>query len=423
MLPLAAASSLLCSEPPMPAQSTVELRVTSVDDGEAKLLEALLMQQLGDRLLEDGYRVVPAGETASVRVWIHLGADEATIETRGAGHEVERIPDGDPQVMALELQQLTTALVDEVRPTDAQPRTAIMIEVVGEVGDPQLRERLQTGLLARGFALTRSPTPEDVRLCVAAEGEGMFVHAVAGTEGCTAAGVATRVGEAANVEIARELLLDEASASLERFLAARSKPEAIVEREQPVDELPPVDPGPSATPERMPAAEPKPLSVAIAANGGVLGRVGGTDPAVAMQLRGGRQRGLGGGLSFAVVPSRAGPLRVIEYVPTAEFDWRVGFAGRGLATLGVFAGAHVHSFAYENAGNEAGTRVGASVGASVRLGYLGRRGALLFAGLRAGWSGGRWIHLADGEPSWRRSGLMVGLELGAGWDFVLRGKR
>jgi hypothetical protein len=421
---LAVASSLLCSAPPMSAQSTVELRVTSVDNGEAKLLEQLLMQQIGDRLLEDGYRVVPAGEAASVRVWIHLGVDEATIETRGVGHQVERIADGDPQVMVLELQQLTTALVDEVRPSDAQPRMAVMIDVMGEAGDPQLRERLQTGLLARGFALTRSPNEEDLRLCVAADADGVFVHAVAGREGCGANAAATRVGEGASVEIERALLLDEASASLERVMASRASFEPSVTIEQASDEeLPPVDTGPSTVPEREYVVVSKPMSVTVDASGGVFGRAGGADPSVGVELRGGRRYGIGGGVGVAVVPSRAEALRVIEYVPTAIFDWRLRFAGRGLAILGVFAGAHVHSYTYENSSDERGSRVGPSVGASVRLGFLGSRGALLFGGLRAGWSGGRWIHLADGEPSWRRAGLVVGVELGAGWDFILRGGR
>ena len=407
-------------------QSTVELRVTSVDDGEAKLLEQLLMQQLGDRLLEDGYRVVPVGEPASVRVWIHLDVDEAIIETRGAGQQIERIADGDPQVMALELQQLTTALIDEVRPADAQPRMAIMIEVVGESGDPQLRERLQAGLLARGFALTRAASEGDVRLCVAAGDGEVFVRAVGGMDACEGEGEAgTRVEEATSVEIARELLLDEASASLERFIAARSSvaPSEVIEPS--IEELPPVDAGPSmvAAPRAATEPEPKPASVAVAASGGVFGRARTADPVIGVELRVGRRRGVGGGFALAIVPSRSEALRVIEVIPTGVFDWRFGFAARGLAMLGVFAGAHVHSYVYEGPAGERGTRVAPSVGASVRLAYLGRRGALLFGGLRAGWSGGRWVHLEDGEPSWRRSGLLIAVELGAGWDFVMRGKR
>lgn len=418
---------LLCAEPPAVAQSTVELRVTSVDDGEAKLLEQVLMRQLGDRLLEDGYRVVPAGEPASVRVWIHLGVDEAILETHGAGHQVERIADGDPQVMALELQQLTIALVDEVRPADAQPRAAIMIEVAGEAGEPQLRERLQIGLLERGFALTRAPGSDDVRLCVSARADGVYVHAVAGVDACAAGETVTRVSEGASVEIERELLLDQASASLEQFIAGSSaapdvaEPDVAEPVDPTVDQLPPIDSGPSVEPE--PAPELRPVSVTMAASGGVLGRGGGTDPAVGVGVRAGRQRGLGGGLAFALVPSREASLRVIEYVPTTELDWRLGFAGRGLAILGAFAGAHVHSYSYTQASAERGLRVGPSVGASVRMAYLGARGALLFVGVRAGWSGGRWVHLDDGEPSWRRSGVVVGVELGAGWDFVMGGRR
>lgn len=124
-------------------------------------------------------------------------------------------------------------------------------------------------------------------------------------------------------------------------------------------------------------------------------------------------------MGLAIVPSRADQLRVIEYVPTAIFDGRLPFARRGLAMLGVFAGVHVHDYWYVDGSGERGVRVGPSVGASARLAYLGSRGVLLFGGVRAGWSGGRWIHLVDGEPSWRRSGVVVGVELGAGWDFML----
>ncbi len=420
LLNLAAISGLLVAEPPAAAQSTVELRVTSVDDGEAKLLEHVLMGQLGDRLLEDGYRVVPVGDPASVRVWIHIGADEATIEARGAGHQVERIADGDVQVMALELQQLTTALVDEVRPTAAQPRTAIVIEVVGEGRDPQLHQRLQTGLLERGFALTRLPNEDDVRLCVATSSDGVFVHAVAGTDACAASADATRVGEAASLEIERELVLDEASASVERFIAA-SNPEPSVTIAEPTTAVVPAgDADPSSVPDTR--AEAKRASVMIGASGGVLGRAGGADPVISVDLRAGRRRGIGGSLDLALVPSRSEALRVLEYVPTASLDWRLGFADRGLAILAVVAGAHVHTYAYEGA-PQRGVRVGPSVGASVRLAAIGRRGAMVFGGVRAGWSGGGWTHLADGEPSWRRSSVMVGIEVGAGWDFLLRGRR
>jgi hypothetical protein len=413
-------TSLLCAAPPASAQTSVELRVTSVDEGEAKLLEQLLMRQLGDRLLEDGYRVVPVGEAAGVRVWIHLGADEAIVETRGVGRQVERIAGGNLQVMALELQQLTSALIDEVRPADAQPSRAIMIELVGETADLQLRERLQIGLLERGFALTRSPAGDDLRLCVIAGGEGVMVHAVAAEVGCEDDPSAVRVGLGASVEIGRELLVDQAAASLEQLIAGPSP--AVTETSIEQTDLPPPDEaGPSFEPTIT--IEPQPVSMSLAASGGVLGRSE-ADPLIGLELRGGRRRGVGGALALTLVPSRVESLRVLEMLPTAGLDWRLGFSTRGLAILSAFAGAHVHRYSYAQSATESGTRVGASVGTSVRLAFLAHRGALLFGGLRAGWSGGRWVHLHEGQPIWRRSAVMVGLELGAGWDFVIgRNKR
>jgi opacity protein-like surface antigen len=326
--------------------------------------------------------------------------------------------------MALELQQLTTASIDAVQPADSQPCAAIMVEIAGEPSDPQLRDRLQIGLLERGFALTRVPTVGDARVCVASDASGVLVHVVAGTDSCSASGSPTRVAAVGSVEIERELLLDEASASLERFAASASAsadPTAIVP-EQSAEELPRMD---TATDVPAPAAAsvPRPSSVTVAAFGGVLGRGGGTDPAFGVELRAGRRRGLGAHLALTVEPSRAEQLRVVEYMPTATFDWRLGFAARGLAMLGVFAGAHVHTYSYSGVSTEHGTRVSASGGASVRMGFLANRGALLFGGVRAGWSGGQWVHLADGDPSWRRSSVMVGVELGVGWDFGLRGRR
>src|SRR5690606_15523817 len=335
--------------------------------------------------------------------------------------------DGDPQVMALELQQLTTALVDEVRPAQAQPRLAIAIELAGEADDPQLRERLQIGLLERGFALTRAPGSDDVRLCVIASGEGTFVHAVAGADACDRDESATRVGEGASVEIGRALLIDQASASIEQFIAgpmaepvdgvAAPGDEPVLASEEPSSPSSASDAEPPTEPER------RPVSLAVTASGGVFGRAGGADPLIDVGLRAGRRRGVGGGLALAIVPSRAESLRIIEYLPSAALDWRLGFARRGLAVLAAFAGVHVHRYVHERSGAEPGLRLGPSVGASVRLAYLGSRGALLFGGVRAGWSGGRWVHLVDGEPSWRRSGVLIGVELGAGWDFEVGGRR
>jgi hypothetical protein len=108
-------------------------------------------------------------------------------------------------------------------------------------------------------------------------------------------------------------------------------------------------------------------------------------------------------------------------MPTALLDWTLGFGRRGIAGFGAFAGVHVHSFRHlDGAATTRGVRLAPSLGATVRLGFLGSRGLVGFGGLRAGWSGGRWVHLFDGEATWERSGLLLGLELGVGWDFPWR---
>jgi hypothetical protein len=412
----------------MPTQTTVELRVTSIDEGEAKLLEQTLQRQLGDRLLEDGHRVVPVGRAAGVRVWIHVEADGATIDLQGDTHRIETVPGGDPELVGLEIQQITSALIDEVQPREAQPTPAVAIEMSGESKDPELRERLQTGLLARGHALTRQPSAGDRRLCVASEASGESrVAVVAGVEACEFE-AAQRVDRGATLELGRELLLDRASISLAAWSGGASEGEG----EDEVIPLPPlaaldpsepaIDPKPDRESDDSP--DPRRPSVTLAARGGILGRTGGPpDALVGMDVRAGRQRGLGGALELTVVPSQAEDLRVVETLPTARFDWRIALRERGLVALGLFGGVHLHSYVQAGPTGERATKVGPSVGATVRLAWLGRRGALAFGGIRAGWSGGRWVHLHDGVASWRRSGLMIGVELGLGWDFALGGRR
>lgn len=415
VLPTLATLALLA--PPaaaMPPQTTVELRVTSVDDGAAKLHEQALLLRLGDRLLEDGHRVVPAGRAAGVRVWVHLEIAGATIETRGTTHRIETVAGGDPALVSLEIQQLTTALVDEVQPNVVEPQPAVVLEVSGAATDPELRERLQRGLLARGLALTRRPTADDRRLCVAvtAAGEAQ-VHVVAGDEDCMHARSTARVPAGETLARGRELLLDVAAAQLDAWAPPASAPAPSPPPDEPARPLPPAD-------------DPRAPALTLALHGGFLGRTGGpVDGLVGLGARFGRRRGVGGGIECTLVPSRAEGLRVIEAMPTLTFDWRIGVGARGMAALGLFAGVHLHRYAQTGPTGETDTRVGTSAGATVRLGWLARRGALLFAGLRAGWSGGRWVHLHDGNTSWRRSALMLGLELGAGWDFSVsrRGRR
>ncbi|MBZ5710152.1 hypothetical protein [Nannocystis pusilla] len=404
---------------PPPPQTSVELRVTSVDDGAAKLLEQTLVQRLGARLLEDGYRVVPAGRVAGVRVWVHLEATGATIETRGAGLRIETVPAGDPALVSLEIQQLATALVDEVEPGPAEPQPAVALELSGAPRDPELRERLQRGLLGRGFALTRSPNAGDRRLCVAVADSGEArVHVVGGDGSCDdESSAATQVPAGETVARGREILLAEVAAALDAVV-----PEPVPWEGQGAT----IRPAPSVSESSQPApaessesSDPRALVFTVAAHGGVLARTGGpVDGLAGFGVRVGRRRGLGGAIDCIVVPSGAEGLRVVEAAPTAAIDWRLGFAERGVVALGLFAGVHLHHYA--QTGGARDTRVGASAGATVRLGWLGRRGALLFAGLRAGWSGGNWVHVYDTAISWRRSDLVLGLEFGAGWDIALR---
>ncbi|MDC0672415.1 hypothetical protein [Nannocystis radixulma] len=402
---------------PPPPQTSVELRVTSVDDGAAKLLEQALVQRLGARLLEDGYRVVPAGRAAGVRVWVHLEATGATIETRGATLRIETVPAGDPALVSLEIQQLATALVDEVEPGPAEPQPAVALELSGAPRDPELRERLQRGLLGRGFALTRQPNADDRRLCVAVADSGEArVHVVGGDRSCDDESSAVQVPAGETVARGREILLAEVAAALDAVVpepvpwqdsSATIRPVSASESSQ----------SPSA--ESSESSDPRALVFTVAAHGGVLARTGGPiDGLAGFGVRVGRRRGLGGAIDCIVVPSRAEGLRVVEAVPTAALDWRIGFAERGVVALGLFAGVHLHHYA--QTGGARDTRVGASAGATVRLGWLGRRGALLFAGLRAGWSGGNFVHVYDTAVSWRRSDMVLGLEFGAGWDIALR---
>ncbi|MFV8755610.1 hypothetical protein ACNOYE_34095 [Nannocystaceae bacterium ST9] len=417
--------ALLSLEPPrtpaMPTPTTVELRVTSVDEGDAKLLEQSLQRQLGDRLLEDGHRVVPVGRAAGVRVWIHLDAEGATIDLQGATHRVETVAGGDREVVALEIQQLTSALIDEVEPSAAEPTPAVAIETSGSSIDPELRERLQTGLLERGFALTREPSGDDRRLCVVSSASGEAeLSVVAGSQTCAVAGDAVRVTPGATLELGRELLLDHASASLDAWTATSERePEPKPELEPKV-ELPRASdlPEPEPIEPSMAKDVPRRSSVTPTLRAGLLARTDGPDALLSAGVRVGLRRGIGASLDLSVVPSKAPGLQVIETLPSAAIDGRVGLGEQGLIALGVFGGVHLHSYVQAGPTGRRATLLGPSVGATVHLAWLARRGALLLGGLRAGWSGGRWVHLHDGATSWRRSMLMIGIELGVGWDFA-----
>ena len=421
-------------------QTTVELRVTSVDEGQAKLLEQALLRELGERLLEDGYRVVPVGRSANVRVWIHVGSEGATIDmvdTRdpSESHRTEIVAAGERELVSLEIQQLTSALIAEVPASEALATDAVALDLGGSARDPELRERLQSGLLARGFALTRRASEGDRRLCVERSDFGATrVRVVAGSQSCAApSSTELEVAQGSSFEITSEMVIDEAAAALETWaesastveLASSAVPASSVEPALETDEGVETSlPGPEASEW----AEPGDLgrrawSVTPSLHGGLLARSGGPDGWIGFGLRVGRQRGLGAGLELGVVPSKAVELRVIETMPTALFDYRVALRERGLVALGLFGGLHLHSYVQAGATGQRDTRVGASVGTTARVAYLARRGPLLFAGVRAGWSGGGWVHLHQGSPSWQRSALLVGFEVGAGWDFAWRARR
>jgi hypothetical protein len=321
---LAALYGSAAEPPPAVAQPTVELRLTSADDGQAKLLEDALRRALSDRLLQDGYRVVPGGQAASVAIWVHLGPEGARVRAQGLEERIETVAGGDPEVVVLEVLQLTTALVDEVRPLEPVDRPAVALQVEGRGADPELRERLQVGLLERGHALTRTPGSADARLCVVAAVDAVRVHATAGDRACEVGAAASRVVAAQSLELGRVLLLDEATAVLDeraRELATTGAATAANEStassraaEEAATEVP--VPSPLREPARAEARDEAPdearaPSVAITVHGGFVARVGGTDGAFGLRLRAGRRRGLGGGLELTVVPSAGESVRVV----------------------------------------------------------------------------------------------------------------
>lgn len=418
------------ASPPAHGQTTVELRFTSVDDGDTKLLEQSLRRELSDRLLQDGYRLVPDGEVASVGVWVHLGPEGARVQTRGTSQRVETVATGDPKVVVLEVLQLTTALVDEVRPDTGSDQPAVVLDLSGQPHDPQLEERLQIGLLERGFALTRQSTGADRRLCIVAAGDDVTVHVTAGDRACGPSDVMTEVAFGETVEHSRALLLDGAASALDEWEDAQSalgsEPESVLppppERAEVSPDTPGAEPEPASEPEPAPEFAPTSISerrvvATLAAHGGALGRMAGIDGLIGLRLRVGRRRGIGGGLELSVVPSSVEDLRIVEVMPTAVFDWRLAFARRGFAALGAVAGVHVHDFRHRGIADSGGVRVAPSLGTTVRLALQSSQGIIVFGGLRAGWSGGQWVHVVDGVPVWKRSALMVGLEVGMGWDF------
>ena len=436
---------------------SVELHVSAVEEGEAILLEQTLLRRLGDRLLEDGYRVVPTGQDASVRIWVHLHGEGARIEVWGQGHRIEEVPGGDPRLVALEIQQLSTALIDAVQPEPAELEpgsdlpvaavAAVAVELVGEASDPELRERVQAGLLERGFSLTRTPGAGDLRLCMAwpdvkdevpPQEVPLRLHVVAGAASCEADADVESVVEAPSVDLRRELVFDAGARALRTWASLHPGPE---------EAAPAQDADPAQAPAELPVAEhtgskpeqpaadegvvPEPalderaqLALSLDARAGLLVRSGGVDPSVGAQLRIGRRRGVGGGLELLVMPSAAAGVRVTEIAPSAAFDWRVPFASRGVVTLGALAGVHFHHYAFEQPSVEGGLRVGPTVAARAGLAYTGARGLLVFGGLRGGWFGGDWAHVDGAELSWRRAPLGLGAHLGVGWDFrVTRGGR
>ncbi|MEZ4453276.1 MAG: hypothetical protein R3B09_27685 [Nannocystaceae bacterium] len=402
-------------------QTSVELRL-AVDGGDPTLTAAL-RRRLGDRLLEDGYRLVPEGSAADVRVRVEWREDGATIEADGAARRSGRIARADLEVALLEVQHLASALVDDVRPTRPGGRAALAVDGTGAPLDPGLRERLQAELLSGGVAITRAPGPDDRRVCVD-EGAARTTFALGpGDRACDSAGPPIVV-DGGDVASRREHL----AAAVLAALAAPAGSTAGSDETPDPTEAPPAgssDPEPrrpeAVTPPPEPAIAPKDrrLSAAIVAHGGLAARNDAPDPLVRAELRVGRRRGLGGSIDVGLIPSRAPGLRILDVVPTAALDWRLGFRERGVVALGAFAGVHVHTWRGE--GDDAGRRVGPSVGVAAGFGAIGRRGPLFFGGVRAGWSGRGWTHTTGGAALWRRGPLLVALTLGVGWD--LGGRR
>lgn len=419
----AATFALQLLAPPDPPRS-VELRVSAVDEGEALLLEQSLERELGERLLEDGHRLVPAGAPARVRVWIHVGSEVTTIEVRGRERRVEPVPSGARELVGLEIQQLTSALIDEVGPAelDAAPGEALVLELVGR-DDPPLRAALQTGLLARGHALAREPAPGDLRVCIDLAAGDAGVTLLDAAQACPAALPSEPASASEAPELVRERLLDRTQALLDAHVAAEtstpSTTPSAASDEQPLAE-------PEAHAGEQPPTRPRTSrhALALTAHAGGLARSGGPlDPLFGAGLRAGRRRGLGGGLEASLVPSRATDLRVLETTAHALFDGRIAFARRGavagIVVLGLLAGVHLHRYQQTAQNGARATLASPSLATVARVALL-RGGLLVFGGLRAGWSGGRWVHLDAGKASWRRSASFVGLELGVGWDWAVR---
>ncbi|MBV1862420.1 MAG: hypothetical protein KUG77_28625, partial [Nannocystaceae bacterium] len=369
---------------------------------------------------ETGYRLVPAGEAAGVKVWIHLDPDGVRVQTEGTAQRVEMVSAGVPELVILEVLQTTTALVDEVRPEARDSRPGVVLDLNGSDADPQLRARLQAGLLERGAVITRKPTAEDRRLCVFTDGDVVRLHATGGDQRCGSPSEADPVVSVRAIDQGRRTsLIDGATAALERLeirAAPEPKPKPPAFLDDAPAEVPDLDPKiePELHEPRTDVVRP---SVSLSAHGGVVGRSGGTDGLVGLRVRAGGSRGVGGGLDLTLIPSSVAGLRVVETIPTAIVDWRRGFARRGLTILGAFAGVHLHGFRHVGAAQSRGVRVGPSFGAVVRLAWLSKPGLMAFGGLRAGWSGGRWIHVRDGSEVWERSAVVVAAELGLGWDF------
>ncbi|MBL4688001.1 MAG: hypothetical protein JKY37_25645 [Nannocystaceae bacterium] len=421
--------------PQLQEVTTVQLRVTA--DEAHKDLALTLERRLSDRLLQDGHRVVPegAGAKATVVVLVHLDDAGARVETRGIGRRIETVADGDPEVVALEVQQLTTFLVDEAeheaghRDATGAPRSIAVHLDGGPSLEPELLARLQVGLLDRGFALTRRPVADDLRLCVGFADEAWRIDVVGGTESCTESDRGPRPAtldfggaQLPDGVLLDGELLDRASAVLGRTTRDSTEP-APPQDSEPGPELTPVVPLTETDQSEEKQDPKKSLSVTLTAAGVFVARAGGVDGGAGVRLRFGQSHGVGGAIEVGVVPAFSGAVRVVETTPAASVDWRIGVGERGWVSLGVFGGVHVHQYFPRDADGARGQRLGPRYGGAVRVALQRRRGLVVFGGAKAGVSGGGWFHVRDGRTVWRRSRVFVGLQAGLGWDFAVRGRR
>lgn len=165
---------------------SVDVQLQAGDDEASQQLEQRLRSRLSERLLEDGYQLVPAGSAAEVEVEIRIGPEAVQIEARGAGQRSETVAPGDPALVALEIQQLTAALIDEVGGAARHKPEAVRVELrlEQEAPDPlptapekaQQAEALPAPTLPASVDETPTPTHAPAAVLSLAAQTGVLVR-------------------------------------------------------------------------------------------------------------------------------------------------------------------------------------------------------------------------------------------------------